>query len=323
MKELVALTELKLEVQECNNPQRLISLAEETTAKILNRVTEIQKNIEDAKKLNYDAENASKDRKNKWTLGVFGKSATDKRSELNTKINTLQNEAISDLNTMMKEIARLTMVSSHFSRILAQFLSQAMKEGFKDSSGQLKKCNENVRAVIGNIISIAEQTALEQEKNKEKELAIEINREQIGKNLKYINNIKTSLENKGKLDDEQSKNILDNSKNIAYNKWSISKNTDAIGIINEKMNKKDLLDDEQSREIADIKSIMLEKSELDKEQEQSIAELQKQIQKLNAELESINKNSNNKTSILAILISIFALVISILALLTNKIQGSL
>ena len=173
MKELVALTELKLEVQECNNPQRLISLAEETTAKILNRVTEIQNNIEYAKKLNYDAENASKDRKNKLTLGLFGKSATDKRSELNTKINTLQNEAISDLNTMMREITRLTMVSSDFSKILAQFLSQAMKEGFKDSSGQLKKCNENVKAVIGNIISIAEQAALEQEKNKDNRVILQ------------------------------------------------------------------------------------------------------------------------------------------------------
>ena len=74
--------ELKLEVQECNNPQRLISLAEETTAKILNKITEIQNNIEYAKKLNYDAKNASKNHKNKLTLGLFGKSATDKTKRI-------------------------------------------------------------------------------------------------------------------------------------------------------------------------------------------------------------------------------------------------
>lgn len=317
MKELISIKDLRVEIEDCDNKKQLFELAEKIASQILDRVVEIQNNIDHAKELNYEAENTSTDIKNILSRGFFGKSAVEKRSELNTRINSLQNEAISDLNTMMQHITKLTMVSSYFSRELAKFLSQAMEKGFKDSHGQIQICDSNIKGVIQNVINLAEQAALEQADREEKANIIEANKEQINKNLRSISKIEINLENKNRIDDEQSKDILDNSKNIAYNKRSISKNTDAIGIINEKMNKKDLLDDEQSREIADIKSIMLEKSELDKEQEQSIAELQKQIQKLNAELERINKNSNNKTSILAIVISIFALVISIFGIINQ------
>lgn len=294
MKELITVKDLKVEIENCDNKKQLFELAEKIASQILNRVVEIQNNIDHAKELNYEAENTSTDIKNILSGGFFGKSAVEKRSELNTKINSLQNEAISDLNTMIQHVTKLTMVSSYFSRELAKFLSQAMEKGFKDSHGQLQICDSNIKGVIQNIIDITEQAALEQAERQEKDRTIEANKEQINKNLVSISNIETSLENKNRLDDKQSKSILDNSKNIADNKQSINKNSDAISGLNEKMNRKDLLDNEQNN---------------------LIDELQKQIQSLNVELQTIKKSTNSKPSILAIAISIISLGISIFVLI--------
>lgn len=108
------------------NPNQLKEFARKKAVFIAQRVHNLTQNLEKAKKLSAEAENAKTDWKHHTSnflfrgLMTFGKSASEKRSEINTEIIILQNEAITELANLVQESIQFAATSA--------VLNQAMLE---------------------------------------------------------------------------------------------------------------------------------------------------------------------------------------------------
>ena len=85
-----------------NDEEQLKVLVEKTTENIFSNIVRITEKIEKSKQLVKDAENA------KGNFLGFGKTA--KRTELNTKAISQQNEALVEINVLIKESVTLLVV---------------------------------------------------------------------------------------------------------------------------------------------------------------------------------------------------------------------
>lgn len=196
------------------NPNQLKEFARKKAVFIAQRVHNLTQNLEKAKKLSAEAGNAKNDLRRSVSdaimlgsgiVGVvakgaglrFGKTATEKRSEINTEAIILQNEAIA-------ELANLVQASIQFAGTSA-VLNQAMLEELT------KVCNEGFIDVYGKVQEIRD----EEEK-------------------RYLKQIENGLRNNQKIHQQRestAKNqasILQNAESISANKDLISQNAELI-----------------------------------------------------------------------------------------------
>ncbi|WP_334094453.1 hypothetical protein, partial [Helicobacter typhlonius] len=110
-----------------NDEEQLKVLVEKTTENIFSNIVRITEKIEKSKQLVKDAENA------KGNFLGFGKTA--KRTELNTKAISQQNEALVEINVLIKESVTLTCCSIFFAKSMIETMSVMMVGGFKDVDG--------------------------------------------------------------------------------------------------------------------------------------------------------------------------------------------
>lgn len=140
------------------NPNQLKEFARKKAVFIAQRVHNLTQNLEKAKKLSAEARNA----KNDWwrsasdiaLLGSgfglvakvaglkFGKTATEKRSEINTEIIILQNEAITELTNLVQASIQFAATSAVLNQAMLEELTKVCNEGFIDVYGKVQEIRD-------------------------------------------------------------------------------------------------------------------------------------------------------------------------------------
>lgn len=141
------------------NPNQLKEFARKKAVFIAQRVHNLTQNLEKAKKLSAEARNA----KNDWwrsasdfvglgsgffglaAKGVglkFGKTATEKRSEINTEIIILQNEAIAELTNLVQASIQFAATSAVLNQAMLEEFAKVCNEGFIDVNGKVQEIRD-------------------------------------------------------------------------------------------------------------------------------------------------------------------------------------
>lgn len=141
------------------NPNQLKEFARKKAVFIAQRVHNLTQNLEKAKKLSAEARNA----KNDWwrsasdiallgggLIGLaakgaglkFGKTATEKRSEINTEIIILQNEAITELANLVQASIQFAATSAVLNQAMLEELTKLCNEGFIDVYGKVQEIRD-------------------------------------------------------------------------------------------------------------------------------------------------------------------------------------
>lgn len=135
---------------------------------IMQQINKISKDIEEAKNLSTKAEDSSTDLSHKLSFGMFGESATDKRSKLNTEINIKQNKVMDEMNKIIQQAIILTTASIVFSKCMIEEMAAMMINGFVDSDGKVKQLNEYSKKQVDFIIKQAKSALDRDMKNDER-----------------------------------------------------------------------------------------------------------------------------------------------------------
>lgn len=138
------------------NPNQLKEFARKKAVFIVQRVHNLTQNLEKAKKLSAEARNA----KNDWWRSAsdmllggggfigfaakgfglkFGKTAAEKRSEINTEIIILQNEAIAELTNLVQASIQFAATSAVLNQAMLEELAKVCNEGFIDVYGKVQE----------------------------------------------------------------------------------------------------------------------------------------------------------------------------------------
>ncbi|WP_334084179.1 hypothetical protein [Helicobacter typhlonius] len=193
-----------------NDEEQLKVLVEKTTENIFSNIVRITEKIEKSKQLVKDAENA------KGNFLGFGKTA--KRTELNTKAISQQNEALVEINVLIKESVTLTCCSIFFAKNMVEAMSIMMVSGFKDVDGNT--------TILSDEQQKHAQVILQQAKN-----FVEHQTEYEARQEKQEIDIKTlqgDMREKDSLDEQQSQDISENRENILKNQQIINQNRELI-----------------------------------------------------------------------------------------------
>lgn len=193
-----------------NDEEQLKVLVEKTTENIFSNIVRVTEKIEKSKQLVKDAENA----KGGW-LGI-GK--TSQKTELNTKAISQQNEALVEINALIKESVTLTCCSIFFAKNMVEAMSIMMVSGFKDTDGNAKELSEDQKKHA--------QVIFQQVKNfVEHQTEYEARQEKQEGDIKAL---QKDMREKDSLDEQQSQNISENRENILKNQQTINQNREII-----------------------------------------------------------------------------------------------
>lgn len=130
------------------NPNQLKEFARKKAVLIAQRVHNLTQNLEKAKKLSAEAENAKTDVKYRassffsYGLIKFGKSASEKRSEINTRVSILQNEAIAELTNLVQASIQFAATSAVLNQAMLEELAKVCEEGFIDVYGKVQEIRD-------------------------------------------------------------------------------------------------------------------------------------------------------------------------------------
>lgn len=124
-----------------SNQLKLKEIAKEKANFIAQRIHSLQESLNRAQYLSAEAEYADDDGFFSRTFGS-GKTATEKRSRLNTKVNTLQNEAIAELANLVQASIQFAATSAMLNQAMIEELSRITNEGFVDVYGDLQQLKQ-------------------------------------------------------------------------------------------------------------------------------------------------------------------------------------
>lgn len=184
------------------NPNQLKEFARKKAVFIVQRVHNLTQNLEKAKKLSAEAGNAKTDLKHhisrafSYGLIGIGKSASEKRSEINTRVSILQNEAIAELANLVQASIQFAATSAVLNQAMLDELTKLCNEGF-DAYGKVQEIRD-------------------------------------GQEREYLKQIENGLKNNQKIHQQRestAKNqasILQNAESISANKDLISQNAELI-----------------------------------------------------------------------------------------------
>lgn len=193
-----------------NDEEQLKVLVEKTTKNIFSNIVRITEKIEKSKQLVKDAENA----KGGW----FGIGKTSQKTEINTKAISQQNEALVEMNMLIKESVMLTCCSIFFAKNMLEAMSAMMVSGFKDGDGNTIELSEDQKKHA--------QVILQQAKNfVEHQTEYEARQEKQEGDIKAL---QKDMREKDSLDEQQSQNISENRENILKNQQTINQNREII-----------------------------------------------------------------------------------------------
>ena len=198
--------------------------AKDMANEIVVRISELTKSIDEAEALSKQAENVKSDLKNKLSLGVFGESATDKRSKLNVKVNHQQNKAMSEMNDLIQGCIALTQCSILFAKHMVEEMSIIMVKGFKDKDGDTIRLSDSTKEQAQILLTQA-QSGLERQRK------IESNANEISQNKESISQNKSAISQNRQIIDENRRLIEQNQELIKELKLKSSASGLYIGIL--------------------------------------------------------------------------------------------
>lgn len=175
---------------------QLRKIAKEKATFVVEQVRNLTKNLREAEDLSFWAEHTDDD---SWWSRTFGdgKTAAEKRSKLNTEVNTLQNEAIAELTNLVQESIQFAATSAVLNQAMLEELAKVCEEGFIDVYGKVQEIRDE----------------------KERE---------------YLKQIENGLKNNQKIHQQREStakiqaSILQNAESISANKDLISQNAEFI-----------------------------------------------------------------------------------------------
>lgn len=206
------------------------TIAQQMAHAIGEKIEAISEKIGEAKELTKKAGKVKTDWSHRITFGLFGKSATDKRSELNTEVNIQQNEAIMEMNDLIQGSIALTACSITFAENMVQEMSLIMTSGFKDQDGNVAKLSENAKENAQMLIAQAKKSLEQHQKINENAKAIEAIKGDVSQNTQKIDKNKHSI-------DKNAQNIDSNMQNIDKNAQNIDKNAQSIEFLQKELAK--------------------------------------------------------------------------------------
>lgn len=206
------------------NQREVKNIAQQVAHAIGGKIEAISEKIKDAKELTTKAGKVKSDWSNRLSFGIFGKSATDKRSELNTEVNIQQNEAIIEMNDLIQGSIALTSCSIFFAETMVQELSLIMVSGFQDQYGNAVELSEDAKEKAQMLITQAKKTLEHHQKINENAKAIEAIKGDVSQNTQNIDKNKHSI-------NKNAQNIDSNMQNIDKNAQKIDKNAQSIELL--------------------------------------------------------------------------------------------
>lgn len=187
-----------IEELEGKSDEELSSLADQKAQEIFENISKIQEKIEYAKTLTAEAKKAGTDL-GSFVFGLFGKTKTEKQTELNTKAISQHNEALEEMNNLIQESVFLTKGSMFFAKKMVEAMSLMMVGGFKDKDGKIIELSEEQKKHANIILQeaknfVKQQMELEKRENEQEKNIIKLQENiQVIKNIK-IKNLKTKIE---------------------------------------------------------------------------------------------------------------------------------
>lgn len=115
------------------NEGQIRKIAIEKANFIAQRIHSLTEKLKESEKLSIDAKHTKSD----LMPSIFGgESATDKRSKLNQKVNSLQNEAIAELANLVQASIRFATASALLNEAMLKAIADISNEGFIDVYGK-------------------------------------------------------------------------------------------------------------------------------------------------------------------------------------------
>ena len=162
------------------NEGQLRQIAKEKANFICQRIHSLAEKLKEAERLSVDAEYVKSD----WTPSIFGgESATDKRSKLNTQVNTLQNEAIAELANLVQASIQFATVSALLNQAMLDEIAKISNKGFIDVYGDVKQIQDKHEKEY--LKQIEEGLKTNQQAHKQGKIVAR-NKESIAKNYELI-----------------------------------------------------------------------------------------------------------------------------------------
>lgn len=123
------------------NEGQLRQIAKEKINFICQQIHSLAEKLKEAERLSVDAEYADDDGFLSRTFGS-GETATEKRSKLNTRVNTLQNEAIAELANLVQASIQFATASALLNQAMLDEIAKISNKGFLDVYGDVKQIQD-------------------------------------------------------------------------------------------------------------------------------------------------------------------------------------
>lgn len=201
------------EVENDRDAQKLQKLAGQHIKAIMALLDRQQEKIDNAKRLANRAQSIAKEDtawnsiKQKITFGTAGIDIVAEMTRLNNEGLLATNEAMEEMNKVIRGIVALTCCSTAYSKIMIETMGGILTEGFIDAAGQRQQLSESQKEVVKHILATTKQRAVQDLKDLEQD--------------EKINQIFEILKNKGEIDSRQEEQIRKNAELIAQNQQNI------------------------------------------------------------------------------------------------------
>lgn len=217
-------------------PSQLEKFAEEKSKFILEKIELSTKKIAEAK----EVAKAAKQLK----TGAFGK--TQKKADATANAVIVTNEAVAEMNEILKESIKFTCSSIDFAQAMAKYMLTFIQDGFKNQDGELVKLSSDSEEQAMFIVHKAEEYANNQLEIDVKQAAQDSKIDNLYEIIDFNSKL---LNEKEKIDAEQTQRLEELGALLSNKDLVDQKQEEAIRILFEYTEQKNILDKEQSEEI--------------------------------------------------------------------------
>lgn len=222
------------------SPDELNDLAETKANFIMQRLSESTEKIQEAE----TAANIARDDSNYYFW-----NRTKKKVVATADALCLTNEAVAELNTLVRESVLFTCQSVKFANCMSEHIAAMLVDGFRDRDGNLVQVNEDIATQANIIMHQAQQFA-------ENQGAVEAKQAEQSAAIKNTND---RLDEKDEIDKAQNQRLeelsalLSNKDNVdEKQEEEIRKNSESLKLLFDFMKQKEEIDNQQQKTIEEI-----------------------------------------------------------------------
>ena len=211
---LTILNNMTTEVKEAGkDSQKLQKVAGQHIKAIMEMLKTQQEKLDKAKGLANKAQNIAKEDTlwNSFKQTISGKTLgidiVAERTRLNSDGLVATNEAMAEMNKVIRGVVALTCCSTAYSKIMIDTMGGILTDGFINAAGQRQQLSESQKELVEHLLATTKQHAMKDLKDLEQDEKIE--------------KIFEILKNKDEIDSRQEEQIRKNAELIAQNQQNI------------------------------------------------------------------------------------------------------